>query len=199
MTSMSYQFTNKPIASGFYEPEGIYLTPPFEDNAIVVQSWGDHPDFYANYQYNGVTLRGYIGIGFDLAVNTQLLATDAGKVMEISIEPHGFGRYIKLQHSWGESLYACISLPQVDTGQSVTRGDPVALSGMVQTISLPRFHFGIRVNPYNRFDGWGGFSDPMPYMDPTAFKAFHLIEEDQAMSENLLLPMAVELPTMRRP
>lgn len=196
---MTFQFTNKPIASGFYEPEGIYLTPPFKDKAIVIQSWGDHPDFYANYKYNGIALRGYIGIGFDLSENTQLLATDTGKVTEIGIEPYGFGRYIKLEHSWGESLYACISLPQVDTVQSVVRGDLIALSGKVQTLSQPRFHFGIRLNPYNRFDGWGGFSDPMPYLDPATFKAVNSIKEEQGLSEEMLLPMAVELPNMRRP
>ncbi len=187
--------------SGQFEPEGIYLALPIEGNPLLLQAWGEHPEFHARYTYNGVRLKGHIGIDLQAAAGAWVLAADAGRVIEISVEPRGFGRYIKLEHSWGESFYAGISSPAVDAGQSVPRGHRLARIEGARTPYPTHLHFAIRIAPYNRFDGWGGFSDPLPYLyAPQLETTPREPSADQFDStEEAIPPMLIEAPNSRRP
>lgn len=187
----------QPLIAGLYEPEGIYLSTPFEGTARVSQYWAQHPDFYAQYRYNGVPLKGHIGIDFLLNVGSTLIAVDNGRVVEISFEPGGFERYIKIEHRWGESFYAHVGTVEVEAGQLVKRNDRIATSGENSHNVPPHLHFGIRITPYNRFDGWGGFTDPLPFLNPS-----NIVLGEGEEGENSSFtphPMAVEKPGMRRP
>jgi murein DD-endopeptidase MepM/ murein hydrolase activator NlpD len=187
--------------SGQFEPEGLYLSLPLESNPLLLQSWGEHPEFHARYTYNGVRLKGHIGIDMGVAAGVWVLAADAGRVIEISVEPHGFGRYIKIEHGWGESFYAGIASPAIDAGQTVPRGHRLARIEATRQRFPSHLHFAIRIIPYNRFDGWGGFSDPLPYLyapnletvppDPNV--------ERYVSDEAYLPPMLEETPNSRRP
>jgi murein DD-endopeptidase MepM/ murein hydrolase activator NlpD len=191
---MSYKFVRQPLASGLYEPEGVYLSAPFTGQGRILQTWGANPAYYAQFKYNGTSLRGHIGIDFGLSPETALLAVDQGRVMEISYEPDGFERYIKIEHHWGESFYAYVGDIVIESGQLVGRGDEI---GVVDAQgAIPYFHFAIRIFPYNRFDGWGGFSDPLPFMDPSS-----LLSENEFDALTVFEPpaMAVENQGMRRP
>ena len=128
---------------------------------------------------------------------TRLLAVDSGRVVEISIERGGFERYVKLEHRWGESLYANTGDVLVEAGQMVARGDPIALSAFFVQVPAP-FHFGIRIAPFNRHDGWGGFTDPQPFLPPDCLLLPEDSEEGAAPARRLH-PMADEKPNMRRP
>jgi murein DD-endopeptidase MepM/ murein hydrolase activator NlpD len=194
--------------SGQFEPEGIYLALPLDGDPLLLQGWGEYPEFYALYTYNGVRLKGHNGIDLGAPAGTAVLAADAGRVIEISVEPGGFGRYIKLEHAWGESFYAGIATPAVETGQAVSRGyrlarieGPRSAGREVTRRFPPHLHFAIRIAPYNRFDGWGGFSDPLPYLyaprlETTALDP-HL--EPGTADADLLPPVLVEKPNVRRP
>jgi murein DD-endopeptidase MepM/ murein hydrolase activator NlpD len=195
--SPSHQF----ITSSQYEPEGIFLALPLAGTPHILQGWGEHPDYYSRFTYNGVPLKGHIGVDLAAAGGADVLAADAGRVVEISVEPGGFGQYIKLEHAWGESLYAHIMAPAVDSGQNVSRGQPLGRVEPSRRAYPTHLHFAIRTTPYNRFDGWGGFSDPL---------AFLYLPEQSAGSENGpaddwparlddLPPMLVERPGGRRP
>ena len=165
---MSFKFLTQPLSNGRYEPEGIYLSLPLDGEGQIVQSWGEHAEFYHNFRYNGVPLKGHNGVDFYTAPGTTILAVDEGRVMELGNELAGFGRYIKIEHSWGESLYANVGDILVDSGQIVRRNDQLAQSNsMTMHTATPYLHFSIRIKPYNRFDGWGGFSDPLPFLNPT--------------------------------
>ena len=192
---MSFAFTHQPLTAGLYEPEGIYLTTPFSGEGYLLHEWGAHAEFYANYNYNGVPLQGYIGLAFSLPLATEIIAVDDGRVMEISYEYGGFEKYIKLHHWWGESLYALLHTIHVESGQTVERGSHLATTTPNALPSHPHLHFAIRIAPYNRFDGWGGFADPRPYLSPNA-----ITPPEFEVSTSLLLPppMAVEVPGMRR-
>ncbi len=109
-----------------FGPEGIYLSSPLEGDCRIVQGWGENPEFHARFSYNGVRLKGHIGIDLAASPGANVLAADAGRVTELSIELGGFGRYIKLEHRWGESLYAQLGDILVDAGQTVTRGSVLA-------------------------------------------------------------------------
>ena len=100
----------------------------------------------------------------------RLLATDDGRVAEVvTDDPSGFGNYVKLEHAWGESIYAHMHSFNVRNGQVVRRGTVIGLSGSTGFSDGPHLHFSIRIHPYERTDGWGGFSDPLPYLNPADF------------------------------
>jgi murein DD-endopeptidase MepM/ murein hydrolase activator NlpD len=196
---MKYKFMTQPLLAGIYEPEGIYLSTPFDGACPIQQFWGQHPDHYAQYRYNGIPLKGHIGVDFGMVPGTHLFAVDNGRVMEISFETGGFERYIKLEHRWGESFYAHIGEIAVEAGQLVKRNEYIARSGRPSSGLPPHLHFGIRIAPYNRFDGWGGFSDPLPFLNPSNIL---LPDPNQEGEEEQIFashPMAVERVGLRRP
>ncbi len=190
---VSLKFAGQKLLSGLYEPEGIYLHTPFEGEAVIAQAWGEHADFYGQWQYNGVTLKGHPGVDFALRPGARVLAVDAGRVIEISLERGGHERYIKIEHRWGESFYAFLGEIPVDAGQMVGRAAHIAFT---QTFPIAPLHFAIRIQPYNRFDGWGGFSDPLPFMEALGLAAAETDPDDARTSPHV---MATERPNMRRP
>jgi murein DD-endopeptidase MepM/ murein hydrolase activator NlpD len=146
---------------------GTYLGLPFAGNFGISQLWGENPRAYGKISYDGVPLKGHNGIDYLTPMGTPLLAVDNGVVSEaVHNDPTGLGHYIKLRHSWGESLYAHLERIDVQAGQSVNRGQTIGRSGNTGNSSGPHLHFAIRIDPYSRTDGWGGFSDPLPYMNP---------------------------------
>lgn len=195
---MPYKFTQEPVSTGLYEPEGIYLEVPFSQNVDLVQHWGGNPDFYAQYRYFGTTLKGYIGLGFEISPGAPVLSVDRGRISEISVEKGGFELYVKLEHRWGESLYCFVRKISVEAGQYVDRGVALAKTGGSPEPFVGRFHLGIRIHPYNRYDGWGGFSDPLPFLNPEFIRNQTFVTEpDDTLYPPL--PMATETATVRRP
>jgi murein DD-endopeptidase MepM/ murein hydrolase activator NlpD len=196
---MAFKFITQPLLSGLYEPEGIYLHTPLEGRALVVQYWGEHPDFYAQFRYNGVPLKGHIGLDFATPVGTNVLAVDHGRVVEISYEAKGFGRYVKVEHAWGESFFAHLEDVVIESGQVLVRGHLLGYSGDNQGAIQPHLHVGLRVKPYNRHDGWGGFTDPLPFFSASDL---FLPDEETTIDGTPVFsppPMAIETSTMRRP
>lgn len=169
---MSFNFAAHNLLNGLFEPEGIYLAPPLEGPLVVLQGWGAYAAFYGASSFNGVPLKGHVGIDVAAQPGARLLAVDTGRVVELAIERGGFERYIKVEHRWGESFYAHVGELLVESGQSVQRGDVLAtvlephLLAGAHSFAQPWFHFGVRVAPFNRYDGWGGFTDPTPYLPP---------------------------------
>jgi len=161
-----FDFLNRPIERGQYEPEGIYISAPFEGRRRITQLWGANPAYYQQFQSGGVPLQGHNGLDFGLPNQSRVLATAQGRVVEIGNDPTGYGRYLKLQHVWGESLYAHLQGFSVEAGQVVRRGLLIGFSNNTGVSTGPHLHFAIRIYPYNHSDGWGGFSDPLPFLDP---------------------------------
>lgn len=191
--------------SSQYEPEGIYLQLPLSVTCRLIQGWGAHPKFYGRFTYNGVPLKGHPGLDFAAAPGADVVAADQGRVVALSNEPGGFGRYVKLEHRWGESLYAQLGVIRVETGQRVERGQVIAQLDTRPAPYATHLHFAIRTAPFNRFDGWGGFSDPLPFLyvderseafDPVQPAAIDGPDDD---TTGPLPPFREEKPGMRRP
>jgi murein DD-endopeptidase MepM/ murein hydrolase activator NlpD len=172
--------------------EAITVRKPFQGNFGVTQRWGSNPEFYKRFTYDFVPLKGHNGIDFGTPTGTPLVAADAGRVKKVSFEPGGFGHHILLQHTWGESLYAHLEQVGVPVGQVVNSGDVIGVSGNSGAGTGPHLHFGIRINPYRRTDGWGGFADPAPFMNPNDLIIPRAGEEEPT-------PMAEEIPGRPRP
>lgn len=152
---------------GQYEPEGLFLAPPLAGELALLQGWGEHPAHYAAFTYQGVPLKGHPGLDLLAPPGAAVHAADQGRVVEIGLERGGFERYVKLEHRWGESFYAHLGGVTVESGQAVERGQKIATVGPGGPGGRgwpAHLHFGVRLAPYNRFDGWGGFADPLPYL-----------------------------------
>lgn len=188
-----------------------YLPLPFAANFGISQLWGENRAYYSQFTYDGVPLRGHNGIDFLTPVGTPVLAVAPGLVIMAGVEPQGFGLYILLEHTWGQSIYAHLERADVAVGQSVARGQQIGLSGNSGRSTGPHLHFAIRINPYDRADGWGGYSDPLPYWDPdqiilpaymftAADPAPHAWPPDLMVSGHMAPSgMVVETPGMVRP
>ncbi len=143
-----------------------YLGLPFDGSYGMSQLFGENPSFYSKFSYDGVPLEGNPYLDFLTPAGTSILAVDEGTVLKTGFEDGGVGNYVLLQHRWGESLYTHLDSSAVEIGQTITKGQSIGVSGTTGAASGPFLGLGIRINPYERTDGWGGFSDPLPYFAP---------------------------------
>lgn len=141
------------------------VTSPVPSGSPISQRFGERPEVYSKYKIDGVPLKGHEGLDFAVPVGTDIYAIDDGVVVEAADQGNvGYGKYIKLRHTWGESVYAHLSSILVAVGVAVTQGQHIAESGNTGNSTGPHLHLGIRVNPYNRQDGWGGYIDPEGFL-----------------------------------
>jgi murein DD-endopeptidase MepM/ murein hydrolase activator NlpD len=119
---------------------------------------------------------------------TLLYAVDGGEVLRAEFEADGFGYFVLLRHAWGESICAHMDSLGVAPGQAVARGQYLGVSGNSGGSTGPHLHFAIRINPYQRTDGWGGFSDPLPYLPPGSFVLPASIQDPASLAIAAALP-----------
>jgi murein DD-endopeptidase MepM/ murein hydrolase activator NlpD len=142
------------------------LVHPIEDPSkrIISQKFGENPAAYARFN-----MAGHNGLDFAVPVGTPIRAVDDGVAVEMLSDVDGYGQYIKLKHSWGESLYAHLDrYNAVAQGAHVKRGQVIGLSGNSGNSTGPHLHLGIRINPYTRGAPYDGYSDPEPLLASTS-------------------------------
>ncbi len=96
--------------------------------------------------------------GIDIAVKSgnKVVAANAGKVIKAAWN-NSYGYMVMVDHGGGiVTLYAHNSSLKVSTGDSVTRGQTLALSGNTGRSTGPHVHFEVRVN--------GEYKNPMNYL-----------------------------------
>lgn len=164
---MSFDFIRGAIENGCYEPEGVYLTAPFEGQRRIVQEWGARPEYYRRFLEGEIALLGHNGIDFEMPPSDRIIAADNGIITTVGNDQERFGRFIRVAHAWGETLYTRFQQFVVDAGQRVKRGELLGYYSRNPELDQ-YFHFGIRVVPYVVVDGWGGYSDPLPHFPPEA-------------------------------
>lgn len=97
------------------------------------------------------------GLDWGAPLNTAVLAAADGRVRWIAIQPNGYGLYLTLEHERGAvTLYAHLERVLVELAQTVSAGQPIALSGSSGNSSGPHLHFEYR--PDGRRT-----ADPTPY------------------------------------
>lgn len=138
---------------------------PVETNTpFITQRFGERPEYYAKYG-----MKGHNGIDFrtiDL-VNHYIIAADDGKVV-LAANDGGYGLAIRIQHSWGMSIYGHNSKLLVsDTAPDgsatfVKKGQRIAIPGSTGDAQGEHCHFGIRINGVKN-PGFFDWVDPMPY------------------------------------
>lgn len=137
---------------------------PFAQPVRLTQAFGGNPQYYRRFSYHNIPLKGHNGMDFGVPIGTPVLAVDDGVIVEQGFEDGGFGCYVKMRHTWGESVYAHLTSSPGRPVDFVERGQLIGVSGNTGGSTGPHLHLGIRVDPYRRGDGWGGFCDPLPML-----------------------------------
>jgi hypothetical protein len=138
------------------------LAHPIADPAlrVISQQFGAR-----DMDYSGFGMAGHNGVDLACPMDTPVRAVDDGVVAESMIDEGGYGKYVKIRHVWGESLYAHLDAALVSSGDSVQSGQYVGTSGNSGNSTGPHLHFGIRIDPYTRGYPYDGYSDPLPYLN----------------------------------
>lgn len=174
-TGVRYRWKMKPLGTSTPTPTPVPvpvqvppLFHPVEDARFRTPSqvFGARPEYYKQFKIDGVPLKGHEGIDFPTPVGSRITAVDDGNVAEVANQGEvGYGKYIKVVHSWGETVYAHLEEQWVTVGQRVGQGEVIGRTGDTGNADGAHLHFGLRVKPFNRQDGWGGYSNPALYLN----------------------------------
>ncbi|WP_373766996.1 murein DD-endopeptidase MepM [Glaesserella sp.] len=87
------------------------------------------------------------GVDFAIPTGTPIIAPADGVVEHIAYQANGAGRYIKLRHgSQYTTVYMHLSRALVRVGQTVKKGERIALSGNTGRSTGPHLHYEFHIN-----------------------------------------------------
>lgn len=143
------------IASGALDVlEGVSFEKykPELDFCIPVDNYYISSDF--GYRCDPITKENSVHTGLDLAASggSPIKAVYSGKVIKAEYS-QGYGNYILISHAHGiETLYAHCSSLEAEAGDTVDKGDTIALVGSTGNSTGNHLHFevrksGIRLDP----------------------------------------------------
>lgn len=136
------------------EGEHYWLSRPVAFGGVV---WTNKVYPYGSTR--GGQLRPHHGVEFDVASNTEILATSDGVVVvagpddALAYGPttNFYGILVVIQHNFSHNgqpvftLYGHLNQPLVAVGQNVTAGQVIGLSGATGVADGPHTHFEVRV------------------------------------------------------
>lgn len=92
-------------------------------------------------------IRPHKGVDFALPVGTPVIAPADAIVEKVAYQAGGAGRYIVLRHGREyQTVYMHLSKPLVRAGQSVKRGERIALSGNTGISTGAHLHYEFHIN-----------------------------------------------------
>ncbi|MFZ3493390.1 M23 family metallopeptidase [Streptomyces sp. 5.8] len=101
----------------------------------------------------------HTGVDFTVSTGTTIRAVGAGTVVSAGWSG-AYGNEVVIRHTDGRySQYAHLSQLSVSSGQSVTGGQTIGLSGSTGNSTGPHLHFEIRTGP-----SYGSDIDPLAYL-----------------------------------
>jgi murein DD-endopeptidase MepM/ murein hydrolase activator NlpD len=89
---------------------------------------------------------GHIGIDTGIQVGTPIKATMDGKVVFAGWNTEGYGNLVVIENGKYKTYYAHQSELKVKTGDTVTAGTVIGLSGTTGNSTGPHLHYEVRVN-----------------------------------------------------
>lgn len=144
---------------------------------IVTQDWAqEFYDFngqsYPNGFYHSIGWNGHNGIDYGCFVGDTVEAVCEGVIEYVGPGNNhplmtGGGNVIILRNDELQMRFGYLHLSQqnVYTGQWVTPGQVIGLSGQSGVVTAPHLHLeAFPVGYVNQFDGWRGRVDPTPYL-----------------------------------
>lgn len=141
------------------------MIKPFKENYKLTQTFGNKliingVDVYAQYG-----LKGHNGLDYGLPLRTQVIAPHSGKVLEKAYDKNGYGNYLKIENDKEGSVLAHFDSFQVNVGDEISEGQPIALSGNTGNSTGPHLHWGYYKKPRDRSNGYNGFIDQLLLID----------------------------------
>ena len=91
-------------------------------------------------------VRPHNGVDFGVPTGTPVIAPSDGVVEHVAFQARGAGRYIKVRHGHITTVYMHLSKPLVRAGQSVKKGERIALSGNTGGSTGPHLHYEFHIN-----------------------------------------------------
>lgn len=131
---------------------------PVMGTPVFTQGFGENPHIYKRFSLNG-----HNGIDFSLPIGSGVFAVDMGTIITVGYERDGFGRYVRISHFWGETLYGHLEEILVKSEDTILPHTLIAYSGNTGFSTGPHLHFGVKPYPVNRKNGYNGYIDPMPF------------------------------------
>lgn len=148
------------------------MRKPFNGDFPLTQAFGVNAKDYARFTVKlpdgslGPML-GHNGQDYGLPTGTVIQAPHSGQVIEVGFDPTGYGHYIKIENENEGSVLAHLQgSGTVSQGSSVNEGDAIALSDNSGNSTGPHLHWGYYRKPRNRANGYAGFEDQSPYLQP---------------------------------
>lgn len=132
------------------------LAHPFNPSKYRIgQRFGANPQVYRKYG-----LAGHNGLDIPMPRGAWIYACDAGNRQTIK-DRRGYGVHIKIQHSWGESIYAHLWFAR--GAGPCYKGQLIGFADSTGFSTGNHLHFGIRINGKKnpKFFNW---VDPEPYL-----------------------------------
>ena len=87
------------------------------------------------------------GVDFSMPIGTLVIAPADGTGEKIAYQANGAGRYVVIRHSREyQTVYMHLSRPLVKAGQSVKKGERIALSGNTGRSTGPHLHYEFHIN-----------------------------------------------------
>lgn len=125
----------------------------------ISQRYGENP---GNYAYPCRPDRSHNGIDFAVDIGTPVVAAADGRVSVAGQDLTGYGLHIRVEHTFGMTLYGHLSSLLVVSGQQVKAGEVIGLSGNSGNSTGAHLHFELR-KPGNK-GGCKDAVDPARYM-----------------------------------
>ena len=125
---------------------------------VIIQGTGSMAWPAPNFQFVSRGFSGgHNGIDIAIAMGSPIYAADSGVVTVSQWTDVGYGYYVIIDHGGGiQTLYGHNSQLLVSVGQTVAKGQAIALSGSTGYSTGPHLHFEVRIN--------GIKVDPAPFI-----------------------------------
>ena len=131
---------------------------PLPGTPLITQGFGQNPADYASLGFQG-----HEGIDFGVPEGTTVYAPHDGVATIKNEGTQNYGLSLVIDDGKRHSLLAHLSQALVQSGQSISQGDPVAKSGKTGLASGPHLHWTFKLMKngvvQNKDNGYGGAMD----------------------------------------
>lgn len=138
------------------------MRKPFDSEFPLTQ---DFNDACCRADYAKFGLQGHNGQDYGLPTGTKVVAPHNGKVIEATLDPQGYGLYIKIENSIEGSVLAHLKEFRVGVDDVISEGQLIAYSDNSGNSTGPHLHWGYYRFPRNRQNGFAGFIDQTQYLN----------------------------------
>lgn len=130
----------------YYSNHGETLTKGFARQPLLFTARVSSP--FNPRRLHPITkrVRPHNGVDFGVPTGTPIIAPSDGVVEHVAFQTKGAGHYIKIRHGHITTVYMHLSKSLVKVGQTVRKGERIALSGNSGGSTGPHLHYEFHIN-----------------------------------------------------